>query len=85
MKTSLRRVLILGPHDALFYRCQRCKRLLTRLEEVRALQTGKVCPCGSKTYVPCNTSWYHLFLPRVWPMLLIYLLGGFDCSQSEMY
>ena len=80
-----RKILVLGPMDAFFYRCERCKRLMTRLEEMQAVQSGKVCPCGAKTYRPCNPSWYHVFLPRVWKMLAIRLLGGFDYSQSDFY
>lgn len=49
-----------------FYRCRKCLRLITKLEELSAFKTGKVCPCGSASYVPANMRWYDWFLPRVW-------------------
>jgi hypothetical protein len=61
-----------SPESFDFYRCQRCKRLFTRLEELKALQTGKVCPCGGLKYV--GPAWPHpheWFLPRV--ILFAYL------------
>lgn len=55
-----------------FYRCYRCKRLITKLEEIEAYKAALrpnskliLCPCGSLKYQPCNMRWYHWFFPRV--------------------
>jgi DNA-directed RNA polymerase subunit RPC12/RpoP len=53
-----------------FYRCFKCGRLITKLEEKKAFDPesknkGEICPCGSARYSPCNLRWYHWFLPRV--------------------
>jgi hypothetical protein len=61
----------------LLYRCQGCKRLLTRLEIIesweRSESTGVrfsgICPCGSGKIGPTNAKlWEELFLPRVWKL-----------------
>ena len=54
-----------GPDSYDFYRCSKCNRLLTRPEELAAFKTGKLCPCGSMRYEPCDMRWYHWLLPRV--------------------
>ncbi len=64
-----------------FYRCYKCNRLISMLDESRALKgeaypggpkvqepDGKVCPCGSPKYQPTNLCWYDWFLPKVWKM-----------------
>jgi DNA-directed RNA polymerase subunit RPC12/RpoP len=82
----LRRNLIqIGPHDAFFYRCFRCKRLMTRVEEIKAIATGVVCGCGAKTYSPTDLRWYELAYPRVWVMILLFVTRAFDYSKADMY
>jgi hypothetical protein len=54
-----------------FYRCYKCGRLITRIEEIKAFHNvnGKncvVCPCGSPRYSPSNIKWNEWLLPRVW-------------------
>lgn len=54
-------------HD--FYRCDRCRRLVTQPEMVRALGpdgTGSACPCGGVKYRPTNLTARERLLPRVW-------------------
>jgi hypothetical protein len=49
-----------------FYRCYECKRMFTRLEELRDVFTrGTACACGSRKYIPTAYRWYFRFLPRV--------------------
>ena len=50
-----------------FYRCYKCNRLITKLEEIVARTiTGQICPCGSRKYTPSNLPWWGWFLPKVW-------------------
>lgn len=58
-----------------FYKCDKCGRLITLVEEKRACSTGKICPCGSPRYRPANMSWWHWFLPRVWIFALLRIRG----------
>ncbi len=60
----------LGDSDADFYRCYKCQRLITRLEEIRAFSKrskhpGSICQCGSPKYSPANPRWFEFFYPRV--------------------
>ncbi len=58
-----------GENDFDFYRCARCRRLITRVEELMAKQGrygGAICRCGSFRFSPVNMRWFHWFLPRVW-------------------
>jgi len=60
----------LGESDFDFYRCGKCQRLITRVEEMKAYskkatKPGAICPCGSPKYSPTNLVWYEWFLPRV--------------------
>lgn len=59
------------------YRCEKCKRLLTRLEIVRKWEkaeaqpnkvaTVSLCICGSGRISPANpTLWQELTSPRLW-------------------
>jgi hypothetical protein len=68
--TVLRAKLGLTDQDYDFYRCYKCKRLITRIEEIQIFTPGtknygKPCTCGSQKYHPAQFQWYHLFLPRV--------------------
>jgi hypothetical protein len=54
-----------------FYRCNRCGRLITKLEEIAAFtpghpMEGRICPCGSTHYRPANMAWWDWIWPRVW-------------------
>ena len=49
-----------------FFSCQRCGRLITKLEMSRKLHTGKVCPCHGMRYKAAYPNWYHWFLPKIW-------------------
>jgi hypothetical protein len=35
-----------------FYRCRRCGKLLTLVQERMGLRNGQLCKCGSKSYSP---------------------------------
>jgi DNA-directed RNA polymerase subunit RPC12/RpoP len=53
-----------------FYRCQKCNRLITALEERRAIMAtsdaeSNVCPCGGRRYSPTNLTAFDWFKPRV--------------------
>ena len=61
----------LGEDDFDFYRCFKCGRLITRLEEIvsfsqKSKHPGAVCPCGSPKFSPANPRWYEFLMPRVW-------------------
>ena len=51
-----------------FMRCEKCGRLVTKPEIVRALEngTGQPCPCGGMKLQPMNLPWWGWLLPRVW-------------------
>jgi len=51
-----------------FMRCEKCGRLVTKLEIARALEngTGQPCPCGGMKLRPINLPWWGWLLPRVW-------------------
>jgi DNA-directed RNA polymerase subunit RPC12/RpoP len=64
-----REKLKLGESDYDFYRCYKCHRLITRVDEIlfftaNSKTAGKVCPCGSMKYQPANPRWFEYFLPR---------------------
>lgn len=70
----------MGDSDFDFYRCYKCKRLITRVEEIRAFSKqsknpGAVCACGSPKYSPANMRWYEWLLPRVWQFAYLRLKG----------
>jgi DNA-directed RNA polymerase subunit RPC12/RpoP len=61
--------LKLNAEDYDFYRCYKCGRLITRVDEIlffaEASKTaGQPCPCGSKKYMPTNPLWWEYLLPR---------------------
>jgi len=58
-----------------FWRCHRCQRLVTKVEEHALMATGKFCPCGSDRAHPANLPWYGWFLPRVWVFAYLRLRG----------
>lgn len=58
-----------------FYNCDKCGRLITKLDEMKAIARGEVCKCGSRKYHPANMSWYHWALPRVWVFAYLRLRG----------
>ena len=60
---------VIGERHFDFYRCDRCGRLCTQPEMMRALGregTGHVCPCGGLKYRPTNLRWFERSYPRVW-------------------
>lgn len=64
MATEIQRVC-----DFDFLRCQKCGRIVTKLQMQRAIGDGgdgRACPCGSLKYSPANLPWYGWFWPRVW-------------------
>ena len=68
--SKIKAKLNLGEADFDFYKCQKCGRLITRIEELAAFTPGtksygQICPCGNKKYHPVNMRWFHWFLPRV--------------------
>ena len=58
-----------------FYRCDECGRLITRLQEVVGLATGKLCKCGRRKYHPVNPKWCEFLLPRVIWFAVLRILG----------
>lgn len=67
---QLRAKAQVGAEDYDFYRCHKCNRLITRIEEIRAFTSGTdnyghICPCGSEKYLPTNLKWYEWLIPRV--------------------
>lgn len=67
-----------GPDHFDFYRCVRCGRLITLLEEIAAhagARQGAICPCGSRKYSPANLRWWQWGLPRAWRMAVARLRG----------
>jgi hypothetical protein len=48
-----------------FYRCDYCRRLITRLQEAQGIRSGRLCKCGRRKYHPVNPEWYEYLLPRV--------------------
>jgi hypothetical protein len=68
--TQIRMKMGLGESDYDFYRCYKCQRLITRLEEIQSFskkskKPGKIFKCGSPKYSPSNLRWYEWFYPRV--------------------
>jgi hypothetical protein len=63
-----------------FYRCYKCGKLITRIDEIRAFTaghkaTGKICSCGSPKYQPSNPKWFEYLLPKVWKFALYRIRG----------
>ena len=63
-----------------FYKCQRCGKLITKLDEIASFTPGTkrygiVCKCGCRKYSPTNMEWYHWFLPRVWKFAAMRIMG----------
>lgn len=61
-----------------FLRCQKCGRLITKIEMARAIGPGgdgKACPCESMKYQPTNLPWWGWLLPRVWVFAMQRLRG----------
>ena len=59
------------------YRCKSCTRVVTKLQ-VLAMMTGKVprlCACGGSQINPSDLVGADWLLPRVWKLVLYYLLG----------
>jgi len=56
--------------DGIFmtYRCKGCTRLITKLQVIAMMTTGKLCSCGSGSITPCNISGVEWLLPRVWKL-----------------
>jgi hypothetical protein len=59
----------------LVYRCEKCKRVLTKLEILARWEAAEknktplhgACPCGGGRLSPTNLSiWEELTMPRVW-------------------
>jgi len=57
--------------DGIFftYRCKGCTRIVTKLQVIRMMTTGKLCPCGSGSIQPCNIAGLEWLLPRVWKLV----------------
>lgn len=55
-----------------FMRCEKCGRVVTKPEVLRAIGdgtaagTGKPCPCGGMKLTPIDLPWWGWLLPRVW-------------------
>jgi len=69
----------LGKTDAIYYcyRCDSCKRLITKIDVLEARIHGRmnVCPCGSRVMKVTNPKiWEEIFFPRCWRLIAaIYL------------
>ena len=64
--------------DGIFYfnRCRKCTGLITKLEVLRGLKTGKnICPCGSGMFGPSNPVGSEWFSVKVLRMVIAKLLG----------
>ena len=57
------------------YRCKGCTRIVTKVQIIEMMTTGKLCPCASGQVTPCNLSGLDWLLPRVWKLVLWELLG----------
>jgi DNA-directed RNA polymerase subunit RPC12/RpoP len=78
----MRTAIVMGSMDYFFYRCHRCARLITILEEKAEIRKGLMCPCGSLNYKPTNLLWYDWLKPKVWRVTIVRMLGGFDETRS---
>lgn len=77
---EVRLKLKLGNSDYDFYRCYKCNRLITRVDEIEAFSKGSthkgsICPCGSPKYSPGNPIWYEYLLPRVIRFAILRIWG----------
>jgi hypothetical protein len=77
---QLRAKLQVQEHDYDFYKCKKCGRLITRIEEMLAFvpgtkHYGHICPCGSQKYSPTNLPWWGWLLPRVWKFAWLRIRG----------
>jgi hypothetical protein len=77
---TVRLKLGLGESDFDFYRCYKCGRLITRIDEMVAFSKksktkGNICHCGSPKYSPANPKWNEYFLPRVIFFALMRITG----------
>ena len=60
------------------YRCRKCTRVITKLQVLAFMSgktSGRLCPCGSGQLAPCDLAGTDWLLPRVWKLVLFYLLG----------
>ena len=51
------------------YRCKGCQRIVTKLQVLEMMTTGKLCPCGNGSILPCNIVGMEWLLPRVWKLV----------------
>jgi len=70
----------LGESDYDFYRCYECRKLITRIEEIKMFtcgtdEYGVVCKCGSRKYTPVNLPWWGWLLPKVWKFAFYRIRG----------
>ena len=66
-----------------FYRCEKCRRLCTKLEWDAAMGlhgTGRVCPCGGIKFSPSNVTWRDYVLPQV---IRYARAGSSDRSEAD--
>ena len=59
------------------YRCRKCTRIVTKLQVLDKMggKDVRLCPCGSGQIAPCDLAGADWLLPRVWKLVLYYLLG----------
>jgi hypothetical protein len=57
------------------YRCKGCTRIVTKLQILEMMKTGKLCPCGSGQITPCDLFGFDWLLPRVWKLVYYRLMG----------
>jgi hypothetical protein len=53
------------PRDYHFYRCEVCKNILTRDDEMNAFKSGEFCDCGGMRYRPTNPLDHEWGKPKV--------------------
>lgn len=73
--------------DFHFYRCGKCFRLLTLVEERLgyASKEGFTCPCGSARYSPTNPKWFEMFQPRVfWFLAMLVFNNPLALTRSQV-
>jgi hypothetical protein len=57
------------------YRCKGCTRIITKVQILEMMTTGKLCSCGSGQITPTDLAGLDWLLPRVWK-LMYYRLAG---------
>lgn len=67
-----------------FYRCLGCGKLLSRLDEIGAMKTGQICPCGYNEYSPTNLTLLDHLKPTFWRMFILYLKGEVSWPTSAL-